>query len=185
MRKLLCNRGSVYIYGVCVIMALAMVLSALFEYFRVSGTIERVDRAYEKAMLSVAITNYDEIYNTMREETQIGGGFEGGNETIKDSDEKPEWSYFNDMGDVASELASLLDIDEDENSIFSYDSYGYLQYIVSDFQMNIKQTPAYKSENKYEISGQFHIELPLYFFGQEISRLKMDIPSTAAWKSKI
>lgn len=179
------GRGSVYFYGVFLIMGLLILLSVFFEYFRIYGTVSRVEKAYEKAMLSVAITNYDEIFTSMRESGQLGGVFEGGNETDIGSVELPEWVEMNDMGDVSQELASLLDIQELEEKLHAFDSTGNWLYSVDDISMSIHQSPGYNEELKYEIEGEFHIEIPVYFIGNQVSVFSMKLPSRAVWKSKL
>lgn len=185
-KKLKECKGGTYIVGAFVILGLLIVVSVFVEYYRLYNHILVADRAYEKAMLSVAITNYDEIFATVRESSQIGGLFEGGNAGEKDSKEKPEWYSFNDEGDIAGELQSLLSLEEkSENELSAYDQSGNLLYALSNFTMQIKETAAYGSEVKYEVEGTFHIDIPVYFLGTEYSRLSMDIPSKTAWKSRV
>lgn len=179
------KRGSVYFYGIFLIMGLVIILSVFFEYFRIYGTVSRVEKAYEKAMLSVAITNYDEIFTSMRESGQLGGVFEGGNETEIGSDELPEWIEINDMGDVSQELVNLLDIQELEDGLHAFDPGGNWLYSVDDMSILIRQSSGYNEELRYEIEGDFHIEIPVYFMGKEVSVFSMRIPSVAVWKSKL
>lgn len=179
------KKGSLYIYGAFLIMALILILSVLFEYFRIHGTISRVERAYEKAMISVAITNYDEIFTSMRESGQTGGVFEGGNETELGSSERPVWTEITDMGDVSEELASLLEIQNLEEGLHSFDPKGNWLYSVEDMTMVIHQTENYKDEPRYEIEGDFRIEIPVYLMGKQVSVFSTRLPSKAVWKNKL
>lgn len=179
--------GGVYLFGMFLILAIMLILAFFVEYYRVYNSISVADRAYEKAMLSVAIENYDEVFSTTRESSQIGGIFDGGNETEKDNLEKPDWVAFNDTGDIVSELEDLLNLELiDGNILVSYDSFGNIMYAISDFSMEIKETANYKDKAiKYEVQGEFHIEIPIYLFGARAKIIELNIPSKASWKSKL
>lgn len=185
IKCLISKRGSMYIYGAFIIIALVVLASAFLEYFRINGTISKVEQAYEKSMLTVAISNYDEIFTSMRESGQIGGVFDGGNETCKGSMEKPVWLEVNDMGDISDELASLLELEEVDTVLYAWDNSGEWLYSVDNMSMKINQTEGDGTELRYEVEGEFHIELPVYFLGSQIMKLDMDIPSKAVWESKI
>lgn len=186
-KKLKENTGGVYLFGMFLVLAIMLILAFFVEYYRVYNSISVADRAYEKAMLSVAIENYDEVFSTTRESSQMGGIFDGGNETEKDSVEKPNWVAFNDTGDIVSELEELLNLELiDDHVLVSYDSFGNIMYIISDFSMEIKETANYKDKAiKYEIQGEFHIEIPVYFLGERANIIELNIPSKASWKSKL
>lgn len=184
--KLKENRAGVYIYGSFIIVALVIVLAAFMEYFRIYITVGIVEKAYEKAMLSVAIENYDEIFTTVREGAQIGGCFDGGNETLIDSVERPVWVGTNDFGDILGELASVLDVEYDGgDAVKLVDNKGMLMYRVSNLNMRIIESPSYNSALMYELEGSFDISLPVYFCGKKILLCDLTVPSKAAWKSKL
>lgn len=185
IKRFINKDGSMYIYGVFLIMATVIFIAAFLEYFRIHGTVSRVEQAYEKSMLSVAIANYDEVFTSIRESGQIGGFFDGGNEMEKGSIERPVWLDVNDMGDIATELASLMDLEEIENTLYAWDRKGIWLYSVDGMKMKINQTKGYGEELRYEVEGEFHIEIPVYFFETQIMKLNMNIPSKAIWKSKI
>lgn len=183
--RLASGEGSAYIFGVFLLMSLLVVLSALLEYFRIYGTIDRVEQAYEKAMLSVAISNYDEIFTSVRENSQVGGMFFGGNEMELGSKERPEWSDVKDMGDISQELANLLDISELEGGLHAFDRDGNLLYSIENMNMSVHQTESYHEPLKYEIEGDLQIRIPVYFMGAEVYVLEMKLPGRAVWKSKL
>lgn len=186
IEKLKENRASMYIYASFIIVAVVIVLSAFIEYFRIYVTIGIVEKAYEKAMLSVAIENYDEIFTTVREGTQMGGNFDGGNETLIDSTEKPIWINVNDFGDILGELANVLNVEYDgESAIKLVDSKGMLMYRVSNLSINITETSGYNAKQRYELKGSFDISLPVYFCGKQLAVCDLTVPAKAAWKSKL
>ncbi len=184
--KLKENRASAYIYASFIIVAVVIVLSAFIEYFRIYVTVGIVEKAYEKAMLSTAIENYDEIFTTVREGTQMGGNFDGGNETLIDSVEKPIWVNINDYGDILGELADVLNIEYDgESAIKLIDNKGMIMYRVSNLNINIIETAGYSGEQRYELKGSFDISLPVYFCGKQLLTCDLTVPAKAAWKSKL
>lgn len=184
--KLKEERAGVYIYGVFLMLAIVIVAAAFMEYFRIYGTVGMVEKAYEKAMLSVAIENYDDIFTTVREGTQIGGMFDGGNETRIGSIEKPVWVCINDFGDILEELIDVLQIEYDgETAIVLRDNAGSLMYRISDLKMNIAQAGSYDDIPIYEINGSFDIELPVYFCGRQLFVFDTTVLSKAAWKSRV
>lgn len=190
LTKLRENKGGAYLYGAFVIMALLLVLAFFAELYRIYTQISMAERAYEKAMLSVAITNYDEIFLSTRESTQIGGLMDGGNEGLglddEKKNEKPSFFKANDMGDIGLELMGLLSTSLEENgNLIAYDNYGNMMYTLSDFKMTIEETKSYGDFVKYEAKGSFHIEMPFYLLGMEAQRISLDIPSITAWKSRL
>lgn len=190
INKLKDNTAGAYIAGAFIVMGLVFILAFFAEYYRVYNQISVADRAYEKAMLSVAIENYDEIFLSTREATQIGGVMDGGNAGLELNDtkkkEKPVFVSINDGGDIASELQGLLSTTLEENGkLVAYDDYGNLMYSLSDFKMDIKETATYGGFVKYKVKGSFHIEVPFYLMGIEASRIVLDVPSITAWKSRL
>lgn len=190
VNKIRDNTGGAYIAGAFVIMGLVFILAFFAEYYRVYNQIAVADRAYEKAMLSVAIENYDEIFLSTRESTQIGGVMDGGNAGLELNDakkkEKPVFVNMNDGGDIALELQGLLNTTLEENGhLLAYNDSGNLMYSLSDFKMSIKESTGYGGFVKYEVKGSFHIEVPFYLMGVEASRIVLDVPSVTAWKSRL
>ncbi len=186
IKKLKESRAGMYIYGSFIIVATVIVLSAFIEYFKIYVTIGIVEKAYEKAMLSVAIANYDEMFTAVREGIQIGGNFNGGNETLIDSEERPIWAGINDFGDVLGELAEVLNVEYDgEYAIKLVDENGMLIYRISNLNMKIVETSGYRDAQRYEIEGSFDISLPVYFCKRELMTCDLTVPSKAVWKSKL
>ncbi len=190
INKIRDNTGGAYIAGAFVIMGLVFILAFFAEYYRIYNQISVAGRAYEKAMLSVAIENYDEIFLSTREATQIGGLMEGGNAGLPLNDtnkkESPTFINVNDTADISSELQGLLNTTlEEDGSLIAYDDSEHLMYSLSDFKMSIEETTAYGGFVRYEAKGSFHMELPFYLLGMEADRVVLDVPSVTAWKSRL
>ena len=60
--------------------AIMLMVAVYIEYNRINHILKTVDMAYERALTAVAVNNYDEIYENVREEAAYGGSFTGGNE---------------------------------------------------------------------------------------------------------
>ena len=82
---------------IALILALLFTLCALSEFFRLSVIANGVRNALQSAVISVATTNYDEVYNGLRE------GYSGGYWLSGD-----QWEENLDYGDIYEQLDELL-----------------------------------------------------------------------------
>lgn len=88
--KIKCKQGGGLIYAASILMFGMLLISIGMEYFRIRVTALGIQSAYEKAILTVATENYNETYTGVREEEALGGIYEGGNETVRNSTNAPE-----------------------------------------------------------------------------------------------
>ena len=144
--------------------------SVIFEYVRVKIVVENVKAAYERAVRTVAAENYNETYAGFREEISVGGEYSGGPEGGGDENELPEWETLHDNGDIESELAELLALQEENEKLVSDES----GYVISDFKIAVKDAKD-SSLCRYEISGQLKLEVPFSIAGIAVSKVELPV----------
>ena len=91
------KKGMSYPLTVALVLALLITLCVLAEFFRLSIIAYGVRNALQEAVISVATTNYNEVYDGLRE-GYSGGYFMTGN----------CWEETLDYGDVYTRLLPML-----------------------------------------------------------------------------
>lgn len=178
-RKLKEKEGSSIILLIVVFFVGMVLLSVAYEYIRVQIIAGNIKDSFERAILTVASENYDEVYAGFREEKGTGGEYEGGPEDGGNATELPEWISLNDDGDVEDELSDLLSLDQEENYLYSdKDKYRLSDIIVK--AKNADSTPS----GKYEIVGSIKITLPIYLCGAIETNIEINRKVTTAYTAK-
>lgn len=161
--------GATVFHSVVLFLVFLYIFAIGFEYLRVSLVVSNIKSAYERAVRTVTVENYNETYAGFREEVlgvggQYIGGPEGGGEEAV-----PEWEELHDTGDIENELIELLDLQEDENALVNVES----GYTLSDFKVQVKD--AVDSElHRYEVVGE--LNLSVAFGIGEILKSQVQIP---------
>jgi hypothetical protein len=158
-KKLKEKRGAGEILYVAIFLAAMILFSIIFEYIRVQIYASNVRDSFERAILTVASENYNEVYAGFREIEVFGGEFEGGPAGGGDKEETPEWLPMNDQGNVYDELLELLALEANhsDNSLAG-------EYEITDIEVFIKDAYA-SGSGKYEAKGSLTLTLPVYFLG--------------------
>lgn len=184
-RKLRENDGSAYMNLMWLMFAIMLMVAVYIEYNRINHILKTVDMAYERALTAVAVNNYDEIYENVREEEAYGGAFNGGNEGEYEEDEKPVFFEDSDYGDIEDELVSLLGLTKlsDSDVISKISSGSVNEFSLSDFQAEIRQDGA-DTDGKYRVDGKLKVRVPIYFMGKELIALDLEVKSKATWRTK-
>lgn len=181
--KLSEDRGSIYIMGMWVMLILVLVASVYTEYKRINNVLNTVDRAYGRAMTSVAVDNYDVVFESVREEDINGGYFEGGNEGENDSYERPTYFDENDYGEIEDELEALLSLEKIETGLIKLDEDDDEEYSIGDFEIAVKKDTT-SADNSYKVYGKLKMEIPIYFLRMEVTRLRLTVNSEAVWRTR-
>ena len=184
-RKLRENDGSAYMNLMWLMFAIMLIMAAYIEYNRISHIIKNVDMAYERALTAVAVNNYDEVYENVREEEAYGGAFNGGNEGEYGEDEAPVYFDDNDYGDLEAELTAILGLKKasDSSTISRFLENGQNEFSLSNFEAEIRQDGA-DTDGRYRIYGKLDIRVPVYFLGKEITALDLEVKSKATWRTR-
>ena len=184
-RKLRENDGSAYMNLMWLMFAIMLMVAVYIEYNRINHILKTVDMAYERALTAVAVNNYDEIYENVREEEAYGGAFNGGNEGEYEEDEKPVFFDDSDYGDIEDELVSLLGLTRlsDSDVISKISSRSVNEFSRSDFRAEIRQDGA-DIDGRYRVDGKLKVRVPIYFMGKELTALDLEVKSKATWRTR-
>lgn len=160
-----------------IVMLVGMIFLSIFcEYIKVTIITSNLKDAYERAILTVASENYNEVYAGFREIKNIGGEYQGGPES--GLDEAPEWVTLHDYGDVSEELMELLNLIDNDTFLYSNED----EYSISNFKIEVKDMLL--TTRKYEVKGNAKISIPLYFANQKIYDIQMTIRVSTAYTPK-
>lgn len=175
------DSGIFYVPAIIIIIILIVILMVFMEYKRIHYTIETVKNAYEKAIISTAISNYDEIFTGTREHTMTGGYFDGGNEGEDNDYELPYYISENDYGEIEDEIKALLGLRTVEKNLVKYVK-DEIQYIIDDFRIDVRES--IQDYENYKIEGVVHLEIPMYFLGNKVATMDFDINCVTKWKTR-
>ena len=184
-RKLRENDGSAYMNLMWLMFAIMLMVAVYIEYNRINHILKTVDMAYERALTAVAVNNYDEIYENVREEEAYGGAFNGGNEGEYEEDEKPVFFDDSDYGDIEDELVSLLGLTKlsDSDVISKISSGSVNEFSLSDFHAEIRQDGT-DIDGKYRVDGKLKVRVPIYCMGKELTALDLEVKSKATLRTR-
>ena len=108
------KKGMSYPLTVALVLALLIALCVLAEFFRLSIIAYGVRNALQESVISVATTNYNEVYDGLRE------GYSGGYFMTGDC-----WEETLDYGDVYTRLDRLLGTNPDAAYHVKWQGNGY------------------------------------------------------------
>lgn len=159
---------------IAVILGMLLVICAMAEFFRLSIIVSGVRDGLQQAVISVAVTNYDETYNGLREGYSGGYYLSGG-----------RWVERLDYSDVYSRLDELLGTEKQGSYHVKRQENGY-EYRLSGLSLDIQNTelaPGQSSRN-FEAEARIRIEIPLSFGWDKVPPLVLEIRTKAVYMPK-
>ncbi len=168
------KKGMSYPLTVSLVLALLIALCVLVEFFRLSIIAYGVRNALQESVISVATTNYNEVYDGLRE------GYSGGYFMTGDC-----WEETLDYGDVYTQLDRLLGTNPDGAHHVKWQGNGY-EYRVTDLNVSISNAlfaPGNASTN-FEADVSVQLEIPLSFGWEALPPVRMTIRTKAAYMPK-
>lgn len=159
---------------IALVLGLLLVTCAMAEFFRLAVIVQGVRDGLQQAVLSVAVTNYDETYNGLRE--GYSGGYYLAGET---------WEESLDYDDVYYYLNQLLGTEKSGGYYVKKQESGY-EYRLSGLNVEITNPPLVPgdaSEN-LEVMAQINIEIPLSYGWENLPPLAMRLKTKAAYMPK-
>lgn len=160
---------------VALVLGLLVFLCVFAEFFRLSIIAGGVRNALQSAAVSVATTNYDDVYDGLRE------GYSGGYYYEEDRG----WAEYMDSGDVYGQLGLLLGLDDREDYLVKWLDTGY-EYRISELKISLKNAsfaPGGTNEN-FEADISVKLEVPLSFGWDFLPPLSMQVRTKAAYMPK-
>ncbi|TCL57651.1 hypothetical protein EDD76_108186 [Kineothrix alysoides] len=156
------------------VLVLLLLLCVISEFFRLSITASGVRNSLQEAVISVATTNYNEVYNGLRE------GYSGGYYLDEDG-----WVENLDYGDIYSQLDRTLGTNPYNGYQVKWQGEGY-EFRISGLEVSIKNvplTPGSAGQN-FEAEAAVQLEVPLSFGWENLPPLQMKIKTKAAYMPK-
>lgn len=176
-KKLQDNTGAGEINAVIIFLILMIFFSILFEYIRIQIYASNIRDSFERAILTVASENYNEVYAGFREIEVIGGEYIGGPAGGGNKAELPEWVPMNDMGNVTDELMNLLAMDTAGNGNMPTGKFS-----ITDIMVYIKD--GYSGSGRYEAKGSMKLKLPVYFLGVIERNIELELEVKTGYSAK-
>lgn len=165
------NKGMSYPLTVALVLVLLMTLCVLAEFFRLSIITYGVRNVLQESVISVATTNYNEVYDGLRE------GYSGGYFMIGDC-----WEEILDYGDVYTQLDRQLGTNPDGAYHVKWQRNGY-EYRVTNLNVSISNAP-FAPDNadiNFEVDVSVQLEVPLSFGWEALPPVRMTIRTKAAY----
>lgn len=175
MKKLLNNQaGNSTPMTIAMILGLLLFICAMAEFFRLGLIVQGVRDGLQQSIITVAITNYDETYNGLRE------GYSGGFVLSGD-----DWQENLDYDDVYYRLDKLLGTTSQGDYHVKTLGKGF-EYRLSDLHVSILNTPFTpgNANQNFEADVRITIEIPLSFGWDAVPPLTMEIRTRAAYMPK-
>ncbi|MCI8392230.1 MAG: hypothetical protein HFI35_16525 [Roseburia sp.] len=170
--KLMRDRKAMsYPLTISLMLTLLMLLGVLTEFFRLYVIACGVRDTLQEAVISVATSNYNEVYDGLRE------GYSGGYYMTGDG-----WEACLDYGDIYQQLDRLLGLQADESSHIKQQGTGY-EYRISELALVIRNVPFApgNSDMNFEADVSVKLEIPLSFGWESLPPVSMTIRTKAAY----
>ena len=168
------KRGISYPLTVALVLALLITLCALAEFFRLSIIAYGIRNALQESVISVATTNYNEVYEGLRE------GYSGGYFMTGD-----RWEETLDYGDVYTRLDHLLGTNPDGGYHVKWQESAY-EYRITNLDVSISNAPFApgNASRNFEADVSVQLEIPLSFGWETLPPVRMTIRTKAVYMPK-
>jgi hypothetical protein len=171
--------GSGEVQAVVIFFIGMMLLSVAFEFVRIHIISANIRDSFIRSIRTVASENYDEVYSGFKEKIFSGGYYVGGAGGGGDLNDIPEWVPMNDTADVYDELSELLDLDTENEILFSEKD----NYTLFDIDILVNDSNV-ASSGKYEAKGSIKVKVPIHFGGVKVSNVNLTLKVTTAYSKK-
>jgi hypothetical protein len=177
MKNLLRSKnGDGSLIAVVVVISILLISCSVYEYIRLTIIARGVRDAVQSSIISVATTNYDELYNGLRE------GYSGGYTLDGDN-----WDESLDIGDIYGQLDSTLGLTKQSGKHVKYVGET-LEYSIWGLNVNIKNAPFAPSNtdsaNKFLSEATIELEVPLSFGWESLPPMRITLHVKAGYTPK-
>lgn len=172
VKTVFCRRdGNSTPLTIALVLGLLLIICAMAEFFRLAVIVQGVRDGLQQAVVSVAVSNYDETYNGLRE--GYSGGYYLAGET---------WEESLDYDDVYYYLNRLLGTEKSGRYYVKKQDAGY-EYRLSGLNVEIANPPPApgNASVNLEVEAQITIEIPLSFGWEDLPPLSMRLKTRAAY----
>jgi hypothetical protein len=177
MRKLFgSKRGDGSLIAVVIVISILLISCSIYEYIRLTIIARGVRDAVQSSIISVATTNYDEVFNGLRE------GYSGGY-TLQGS----HWDESMDIGDIYGQLDNTLGLKRQSGKHVKYAGEA-LEYSIWGLDVDIKNAPFAPSNadstDKFLAEATIELEVPLSFGWESLPPLRITLNVKAGYTPK-
>ncbi|MEN3005999.1 hypothetical protein [Dehalobacterium formicoaceticum] len=170
------KRGDGSLIAVVIVISILLISCSVYEYIRLTIIARGVRDSVQSSIISVATTNYDEVYNGMRE------GYSGGY-TLQGS----QWDESLDIGDIYGQLDSTLGLTRQSGRHVKY-AGETLEYSVWGLNVDIKNAPFAPSNadsvDKFLAEATIELEVPLSFGWESLPPMRITLHVKAGYTPK-
>jgi hypothetical protein len=177
MKNLLRSKnGDGSLIAVVVVISILLVSCSVYEYIRLTIIARGVRDAVQSSIISVATTNYDELFNGLRE------GYSGGYTLDGDN-----WDESLDIGDIYGQLDSALGLTKQSGKHVKYAGEA-LEYSIWGLDVDIKNAPFAPSNtnsaDKFLAEATIELEVPLSFGWESLPPMRITLHVKAGYTPK-
>lgn len=177
MKKLLRNKGGDgSLIAVVIVISILLISCSVYEYIRLTIIARGVRDAVQSSIISVATTNYDEVYNGLRE------GYSGGY-TLDGN----YWNERLDIGDIYGQLDRTLGLTRQSGKHVKYTGQT-LEYALWGLDVDIKNAPFAPSSagtaDKFLSEATIELEAPLSFGWESLPPMRIILHVKAGYTPK-
>ncbi|TYQ17849.1 UNVERIFIED_CONTAM: hypothetical protein Cloal_0221 [Acetivibrio alkalicellulosi] len=177
IKKLKERQGNALILACAIVISLILILSVLCEYIRLQMIAKGVRDALQTAVISIAVQNYDDLYNGLRE------GYSGGYVLTSFN----RWESKIDTGDVYSHLEKSLGLKKESNCYVKL-SGNLVEYRISGIKVDLINPPiAPRGDNnlqQFKAESYLNLEVPLSFGWSMLPPMKIKLKVVAGYTPK-
>jgi len=170
------RRGEGTLYTVVVVLAVLLTATVVWEYTRLFIIAGGVREAVQSSIISVATTNYDEVYNGLRE------GYSGGYSLYGAS-----WDETLDYGDIYGQLDRTLGLSRQggRHVKFAGESLEYTLWGLNVEIINAPFAPSNPdSAGKFFAEATIELEVPLSFGWSFLPPMRITLDVKAGYTPK-
>lgn len=178
LKKILLDKSGLAAPLACaIVLALVIIMSGVIEYLRLQIIANGVRDSLQSAVTSVATQNYSKVYSGLRE--GYAGGYEISLEDI--------WNGSTDTGNVLENLDNTLGLSSSGSDQLKMTG-SKLEYKLYDMSTSIVNVPfapgVPDNANKFTVNVKITLEVPVYFGGVELFRMKTNLNVKAGYTAK-
>ncbi|MFI3238912.1 MAG: hypothetical protein R3Y47_12950 [Lachnospiraceae bacterium] len=156
---------------IALILGILLISLAMTEFFRLTIIVQGVRDTLQSSVISVATSNYDEVYNGLRE------GYSGGYKLSGST-----WVENIDYYDVYDQLDETLGTVSSGGYHIKENEEGY-EFRFNNLQIDIDNTALTpgNADTNFEVDVSIDIEIPLSFGWSLVPPLQMEVRTKAVY----
>lgn len=170
------KHGGGNLLAIVIVISTLLISCSVYEYLRLMIIASGARNAVQSSIISVATTNYNEVYNGLRE------GYSGGY-TLQGA----SWNESLDIGDIYGLLDNILGLSCQGGRHIKY-SGDTPEYALWGLDVNIQNAPFAPSNtevaDKFLVKATIELEVPLSFGWESLPPMRITLKVKAGYTPK-